>query len=569
MMASKPSRVWIALSSFSTLLNYYIYSQNTNSIMTKKILLGLISFFVLLFPIEGQNLILNPSNDEELINGEIPSWQEIQGTQWTQRCASPDAYEGSCYFYAGAVALGKLQQTIDLNDYAANIDNGIQEFYFSGYVVSYQQSPADQSQIELRYFSETNELLEEEIFGPYNNTDAWMLVESEMLAPVGARSFTITLVSIRANGSNNDGYFDALNFVAIEQPIECTLELAMTSDFNVATLSAMGTGAENPQYIIDWGDDSPTEVGNNASHEYAEEGIFNVCITYSDLNNPESCVVEECTQVEITLPPDPCTLEINYTQEENLVTIEAIGTGAMSGSYAINWGDGSEVENSNAASHTYEPGEYTLCVTYFDVSPPMGKASGTQGCFMEECFDIVIEELPIECSVELTLVQNGNVVTATASGNGLTEEIYFINWGDGSLVTQASSGTHTYVEDGVYEICVTYQDDLIKPTCSATACEDVDIVTNGIDESDNNIAHLNVYPNPVGSNSVIVFSLNRSTKVFIDVVDVLGKSVQHIASSSYGQGTQRINWETQALASGVYFVRVNADNEQLNFRIIK
>lgn len=432
----------------------------------------------------SQNLILNPSNDEPLVNGEISGWQEVVGTSWTQRCASPDAYEGSCYFYADAVPLGKLQQTIDLTDYAVAIDNGTQEFYFSGYVVSYLQSPADQSQIELRYFSETNELLEEEIFGPYNNTDAWLLVESNMFAPVGARSFTITLVSIRASGSNNDGYFDALNFVAIEPPVECTLE-------------------------------------------------------------------------------------VNMTQEGDLVTIDANGTGAIVGIYTINWGDESEVENSDSSSHTYEPGEYTLCVTYSDASPPMGGESGIQGCFMEECFDVIIEAPPVECSVQLTLSVSGNAVNATAEGEGLTNEIYSISWGDGSANTNGSSGSHAYLEDGVYEICVTYQDDLIKPTCSATACEDVNIVIIGVDELNANISNLSVHPNPIESDSWIVFSLTQSSNVVIDVLDVLGKRIESITNSSFAQGTHRINWNVQAIESGIYFVRVIADKEQLNFRIIK
>jgi|GEM_PF-1588687 len=537
--------------------------------MMKHLLLALVLVLSVSSNGFSQNLILNPSNDEPLVNGEIPNWQEVVGTNWTQRCADPEAYDGTCYFYAEAGAVGKLEQTIDLTSYANHIDNGVQDFYFSGYVRSWSQQPADESQIELRFLSEAGDELSADTLGPYAEINSWLLAEATMNAPVGARSIRITLHSIRHSGTNNDGYFDALSLVANEVPIECTLELQLTSDFNVATLSASGTGAENPQYIIDWGDGSPTEVGSDASHEYVEAGMYNVCVTYSDLNNLENCIVEECTQVDVTSPPDPCTLEVNYTQNENVVTIDASGTGAISGIYTINWGDGSEVENSNAASHPYEPGEYTVCVTYFDVSPPMGKVGGTQGCFMEECFDIVIEELPIECSVELTLVQNGNVVAATATGEGLTQEIYFINWGDGSLATEASSGTHTYPEDGVYEICVTYQDDLIKPTCSATACEDVNIVTIGLDESNKNISHLSVYPNPIESNSQIVFSLNRSSKVFIDVVDVLGQSVQQIASSSYGQGTQRINWDSQALASGVYFVRLNADKEQLNFRIIK
>jgi len=432
----------------------------------------------------SQNLILNPSNDEPLVNGEIPNWQEVVGTNWTQRCADPTAYEGTCYFYAEAGSVGKLEQTVDLTSYANHIDNGVQDFYFSGYVRSWSQQPADESQIELHFLSEAGDELSADTLGPYAEINSWLLAEATMNAPVGARSIRITLHSIRHSGTNNDGYFDALSLVANEVPIECTLEVTMT-------------------------------------------------------------------------------------QEGAVVTIDANGTGAVLDNYAINWGDGSLVESSDSSSHTYEPGEYTLCITYFDVSPPMGEASGTQGCFVEECFDVIIEAPPVECSVQLTLSVSGNAVNATAEGEGLTNEIYSISWGDGSANTNGSSGSHAYLEDGVYEICVTYQDDLIKPTCSATACEDVNIVIIGVDELNANISNLSVHPNPIESDSWIVFSLTQSSNVVIDVVDVLGKRIESITQSSFAQGTHRINWNTQALESGIYFVRVIVDKEQLNFRIIK
>lgn len=65
----------------------------------KKIYIALIICFSSILTLDAQNLILNPGCDDSLINGNIPHWQEIIGNNWTQRCASPEAFGGTCYFF--------------------------------------------------------------------------------------------------------------------------------------------------------------------------------------------------------------------------------------------------------------------------------------------------------------------------------------------------------------------------------------------------------------------------------------------------------------------------------------
>jgi hypothetical protein len=310
--------------------------------------------------LHAQNLILNPSNELPPVGDNIQFWTEIQGVEWQQRCGDPLAQHGSCYFFAGNGAVCKLAQTIDLTPYINTIDAGNQEFYFSGYARSYNQSPPDHSQFELRYFSETNALLATHILGPYSSTTSWVHTDITMTAPIGARSIQVLLHSIRYSGTNNDGYFDNLNLTAIEQPIVCTLDIDVTATYSDATLIATGDGAVQGMYVVDWGDGSVPDSTQSYTHTYASSGTYTVCVTYYDEDNEANCIVTECMDIDITIP---CTLAMTTTQQGETINLVAEGTGANTPEYIINWGDGATT-NSNNGQHTYLlSGDYNVCVT--------------------------------------------------------------------------------------------------------------------------------------------------------------------------------------------------------------
>ena len=162
--------------------------------------------------VNSQNLIMNPGCEDSLVNGEIPHWTEIVGNNWRQRIASPVPYEGLAYFFPGAAALAELQQDVDVSEYSADIDNGLQEFIFEGYVRSYPQSPTDQSRIVLEFFDSTKTVkLDSVDSGNYSTTSAWVQISDTSVAPQGTRNIRIRLISTRRSGSNNDGYYDALS----------------------------------------------------------------------------------------------------------------------------------------------------------------------------------------------------------------------------------------------------------------------------------------------------------------------------------------------------------------------
>lgn len=74
------------------------------------------------------------------------------------------------------------------------------------------------------------------------------------------------------------------------------------------------------------------------------------------------------------------------------------------------------------------------------------------------------------------------------------------------------------------------------------------------------VANFNIYPNPATDHSTIAFSLENKTKVSVQIVDLLGRTIESIAPQEMNAGNQVIAISTQKLATGTYMVNVTTDN---------
>jgi hypothetical protein len=73
------------------------------------------------------------------------------------------------------------------------------------------------------------------------------------------------------------------------------------------------------------------------------------------------------------------------------------------------------------------------------------------------------------------------------------------------------------------------------------------------------------YPNPFNPTTEIAFDLPRTERVKLAVFDVLGRNVQTLADHAMPAGTHRVRFDGSALASGIYFYRLEAGE----FRAVK
>lgn len=113
----------------------------------------------------------------------------------------------------------------------------------------------------------------------------------------------VYLICVTYSDSSNPDNCMLIECVNVEVAEEapCSVDLIVTSDGNISTANAIGEGAINPQYVINWGDNTTPTVASNGTHTYLVPGDYTVCVTYTDLNATGTCLVYDCEDISIVL----------------------------------------------------------------------------------------------------------------------------------------------------------------------------------------------------------------------------------------------------------------------------
>lgn len=76
------------------------------------------------------------------------------------------------------------------------------------------------------------------------------------------------------------------------------------------------------------------------------------------------------------------------------------------------------------------------------------------------------------------------------------------------------------------------------------------------------------YPNPFNPTTTISFSLPRSSDVRIDIIDILGRTVDSRELGNQSAGDHAIEYDGSSLSSGVYFYRLVTDYAQQSKKML-
>lgn len=68
------------------------------------------------------------------------------------------------------------------------------------------------------------------------------------------------------------------------------------------------------------------------------------------------------------------------------------------------------------------------------------------------------------------------------------------------------------------------------------------------------------YPNPFKDKTVVEFNLPKSSKVTIDVLNVLGQPVDTIIDARFSRGKHMVEWTPLGIPSGIYFYRLQTNS---------
>ena len=89
---------------------------------------------------------------------------------------------------------------------------------------------------------------------------------------------------------------------------------------------------------------------------------------------------------------------------------------------------------------------------------------------------------------------------------------------------------------------------------------------NSIEQNDNTVPSsftlFQNYPNPFNPQTNIRFLLNKKANVDVTVFNVLGEKVANLHHGVLTPGEYKLTWDASSQPSGVYILRVKADNEQ-------
>jgi len=351
--------------------------------------------------------------------------------------------------------------------------------------------------------------------------------------------------------------YECQNIEILDEGTGCAVDLQVEVDVQTATAVISGSGGSNANYIIDWGD-GQFDSNPIVEHTYPIPAIYTVCVYYGIDGNTD-CQTSDCTEVNIDPFASDCYFDFVPVVTDLSVDIEVLAAGAIEPEYFFDWGDGSDGEYGIPASHVYNgAGTYEICGTYTDLSNPIA-------CQINVCASVTVSSSSGGCDVVLSVSQSGSEVTVDANGTGAVEPTYFIEWGDGALPLLTSTGSHTYENEGVFEICVTYGD-LLNATCSATSCETV--VVLGVEEW-SGFTSLQVWPNPVEELLHIDFSNVNAGFVNFRLYDAMGRLTRDTGVKQTSGNLNSFVLDVESLVSGAYYLECITSQGSETLRIIK
>lgn len=259
----------------------------------------------------------------------------------------------------------------------------------------------------------------------------------------------------------------------------------------IATFADANPNAKAADFsaTISWGDGTATTgtvVAQNGlfavggSHTYADEGNYQPAVTINDAGGHTTTATSTATISDAPLSATSATVSgiegaaINATVAT--FTDENPTAGASDFTAAINWGDGTTTSGTVVlqkdgsfavdGSHTYaEEGNYQPIVSISDVGGSTASTISTA----------TIADAPLSATSATVSGTEGAAITNTiatftdANPNALPSDFAAtINWGDGTTSTGtvvaqngggfAVDGTHSYAEEGSYQVDVTIND---------------------------------------------------------------------------------------------------------------
>ncbi len=323
----------------------------------------------------------------------------------------------------------------------------------------------------------------------------------------------------------------------------------LTTTFNDATLN------DPTNWQWDFGDGEPSD-SQNPTHTYLAPGFFTVTLTANNACGGGVMVKTDYIHVLDQLPVAAFTASDTAGCAPLDVDFTYVPLGGPVDTWAWDFGDGGSSSLENP-SHTYAVGVY-------DVTLIVSNASGADTLLVTG--RVAAAAAPSAAfSAAPTAGADTLTVVFTDQSTGVPTS-WAWDFGDGGASSIASP-SHTYAAPGRYTVSLT-----VANVCAADTLAVVDQIviatTTGADEVQRRFALGPNYPNPFNPATTFEFSLAQPGHARLEIFDASGRTVSVLVDEQREAGPHRVVWRPERSASGIYFVKLEANGSTAMRRVV-
>jgi PKD repeat protein len=155
--------------------------------------------------------------------------------------------------------------------------------------------------------------------------------------------------------------------------------------------------------------------------------------------------------------------------------------------------------------------------------------------------------------------------TTDEKGNSV---IYLWDFGVSGSTTDSSTSkdaSFTYTQNGVYTVTLI----AFSAAGNDTTTMEIIVFPTAVKEVASDLTGaVKVYPNPAAGNVSVDFTLTRSADVEINVIDITGRVVKHVANENFNNGQNTVNFDMADVNNGFYFINIKSSTGSKTVRLM-
>ena len=349
--------------------------------------------------------------------------------------------------------------------------------------------------------------------------------------------------------------------------VSVTLVVPPTSKFSVAN---SGTICQGDSFAVT---DKSTSSG--ATYKYLLVNSSGSTVATSTAKNPFLSdknnsgayrIVQEVysgsacfdsTSVPVTINPGP-TASFNVSSACPNDTVffkntSTAGTGGTISTYLWDLSGGTKAVSADTFK-IYPKGTYSIKLS----------VTNTNGCANSTTKTFTIDT--VNASFTYTKAKDGTV-SFNANDNSMAK--YDWDFNDGSIHGSGNNPIHKYTKVGRYTVTLNASK---SSGCSGSWFDTFYVSITGMEEEVTQGARLAIYPNPFREYTTVAYTLDKSSSVKVEVMDVLGRSVATLVNAvNQPSGDYNVKFnaaEYNGTNAGVYIVRMTIGDHVITKQIM-